>query len=45
MDENQSDITSNIVLPDIAEHLGTTDESNHENGDQVNTTKPKRRKK
>lgn len=36
MDENQSDIASNIVLPDIAEHLGTTDESNH--GDQVNTS-------
>lgn len=43
MDENQSDITSNIVLPDIAEHhLGTNDENNHENGDQVNTTKKKK---
>lgn len=41
MDENQSDLTTNLVLPDIAEHLGTADESSHENGDQVNTIKPK----
>lgn len=37
MDENQSE----LAIPDIseAEHLGSNEENDHENGDQVNEKK------